>query len=113
MVTRLLLFLKQWNDLLILAPSALILFIIGDKFIRSIDPTAATIEMGVLSILNWNAFLLLVTGSLAYYLYQLWFGDYFEGDWTADLPPLHAALINVILWLSTFSVSSYILLRNL
>jgi hypothetical protein len=113
MVKRLLLILKQWNDLLILAPSALVLFIIGDKLIRSIDPTAATIEMGVLSILNWNVFLLLVTGSLAYYLYQLWFGDYFEGNWSSKLNPLQAALINVILWLSTLSLSAYILLRNL
>jgi hypothetical protein len=113
MVKRILLFLKQWNDLLILAPSALVLFILGDKLIRSIDPTAATIEMGVLSVLNWNAFLLLVTGSLAYYLYQLWFGDFFEGDWTSKLSPIQSALINVILWLSTLSVSSYILLRNL
>jgi hypothetical protein len=113
MVKRFLIFLKQWNDLLILAPTALILFILGDKLIRSIDPTAAVIEMGVLSILNWNAFLLLVSGSLAYYLYQLWFGDYFEGNWTSKLKPLHAALINLILWLSTFSICSYILLRNL
>jgi hypothetical protein len=113
MVKRILAFIKQWNDLLILAPSSLVLFIISDKLIRSIDPTAATIEMGVLSVLNWNAFLLLISGSLAYYLYTLWFGDFFEGNWTSKLKPLHAALINVILWLSTFSISSYILLRNL
>lgn len=113
MVRKIIAILKSWNDLLILAPSALVLFIIGERVIRTIDPTAATVEMGVLSILNWNAFILLVSGSLAYYLYQLWFGDYFEGNWTSKLKPLQAALINVLLWLSTFSISVYILLRNL
>lgn len=113
MVRRILRFLKDWNDLLILAPSALILFLVGDRLIKSMDPTAATLELGVLSVFNWNAFLLLVIGSVSYYLYKLWFGDYFEGNWTSKLKPLEAAVINIVLWLSTFCASAYILLRNL
>ena len=106
-------FVIKWNDLLILAPSALVIFLIGDRVIRALDPTAATLELGVLSVLNWNAFLLLVTGSISYYLYNLWFGDFFEDDWAYRLHPFQAAIINVILWLSTLLLSSYILLRNL
>lgn len=106
-------FIKEWNDLLILAPSALLLFIVGGQLIRALDPTAAVVELGVLSILNWNLFVLLLTSSVAYYIYKLSFGDYFEEHWAYGLAPIHAAIINVILWLSTFSISAYILLRNL
>jgi hypothetical protein len=113
MVKKLVKLLRDWNDLLILAPSALILFIVGGQFIRALDPTAAVVELGVLSILNWNLFLLLLASSVAYYIYKISFGDYFEERWAAALSPFQEALINVILWLSTFSISAYILLRNL
>lgn len=113
MVNKLIKLIKDWNDLLILAPSALILFILGGQFIRVLDPTAAVVELGVLSILNWNLFVLLLTSSVAYYIYKISFGDYFEEHWAYQLAPVHAAIINVILWLSTFSISAYILLRNL
>jgi len=113
MFKRFLLFLKQWNDLLILAPSALILFVVGGKIIRYIDPTASILELGVLSILNWNIFTLLIIGTASYYLYDLWFGDYFEGEWTDNLTPISASILNIILWLSTFSIATYVILRNL
>jgi len=105
--------LKDWHDLVILAPTALVLFIIGDKLIRSIDPTASTLELGVLSILNWNLFLLLLIGSVAYYLYNLWFSDYFSALWNEYLTPFQGAIINLALWLSTLWFSCYVLLRNL
>ena len=105
--------LKEWHDLVILVPTTLLLFIICDKLIRSIDPTASVLELGVLSLLNWNLFLLLLIGSVAYYLYNLWFSDYFTGTWKEYLTPFQGAIINVILWLSTLWLSCYVLLRNL
>lgn len=113
MVDKIKAFIREWSDLVILAPSALILFVLGSSVIRWIDPTASTLEMGVLSILNWNIFILLVTGCVSYYLYDLWFGDYFKKDWALQLSPLHGAVLSIILWLSTFSISAFILLRNL
>jgi hypothetical protein len=105
--------LKEWHDLVILAPSALILFVIGGELIRAIDPTASVVELGVLSILNWNLFLLLLIGSVSYYLYNLWFSDYFSGLWNEYLTPFQGAVINTVLWLSTLWLSYCVLLRNL
>lgn len=106
-------FIKTWSDLVILAPSAFILFIVGQGVIRLLDPTAATLELGVLSVLNWNIFLLLITGSLSYFLYDLWFGDFFKKGWEKDFTPIQAATISLILWVTTLLVSVFILLRNL
>jgi ABC-type bacteriocin/lantibiotic exporter with double-glycine peptidase domain len=105
--------LKDWHDLIILVPSALILFILGGVGIRLLDPTASVVELGVLSVLNWNLFLLLLIGSVAYYLYNLWFSDYFSALWNEYLTPFQGALINTVLWLSTLWLSCFVLLRNL
>jgi hypothetical protein len=106
-------FFVRWHDLIILAPSALILFIIGENFIHAIDPTASTLELGVLSVLNWNLFLLLLIGSASYYLYSLWFGDYFSNGWEYKLSPFQGAVLSFLLWITTLCVSCFVLLRNL
>ena len=110
---KLIKFLKEWHDLIILAPSALVIFVLGGAIIRYMDPTAAVVDLGVLSILNFNVFLLLVIGSLAYYLYDLWFGDYFKVGWDDNLTHLQTALISLFLWVVTLCVSAFVLLHNL
>lgn len=108
-------FIKKWSDVLIFLPSAFLLFVFNDKWIRYLDPTAASMSVEHLVVLNFNIFIAASIFSIAYFIYNLFFHDYFDKFWEEKLAdhPVACAVTHLILWLSTVIGIGFLLLRGL
>jgi hypothetical protein len=71
------------------------------------------VELGTLSVLIFNAVCLFAISSLAYFLYALWFKDFFTDAWWTKLTRWQATKAHLFLWITTLALSAYVLLRNL
>lgn len=103
----------EWSELAILAPVTLCVFLFGAFLIHLIDPTAAILDVGTLSILAFNILVCSAINGLAFFFYKINFSDHFSGDWTKDLSPWQAATLNAALWFGTLGLTCFVLLRNL
>lgn len=107
------LFVAKWSDVLVFIPIALFLFIFNGIWIRSIDQTASVLNVEFLSILNFNILVFGAVMSCAYFIYNLFFHDFFKKGWEERVGGSKAGIIHLILWLSTLAVSFGILTKNL
>lgn len=108
-------FIKKWSDVLILLPTTLLLFIFNEKWINYIDPTAASMSAEHLVVFNFNLFIAAAIFSIAYFIYNLFFHDFFNDGWEDKLAqnPVACAVIRLVLWLSTVIGVGFLLLRGL
>lgn len=109
-------FIKQWADVLILLPASFALLVFNDKWVKYLDPTAASMSAENLSVINFNIFVITVIFGIAYFLYNVFFHDFFDKGWEkAKLPdnPVAAAVIHLVLWLSTLAAVAFLVLRGI
>lgn len=106
----------KWYDALILVPAALILFIFNESWIRLIDQTAASMSLEFLGILNFNILIGAIIFVASYVIYNLYFHDFFDKGWEKKLAEpggVAAAIIHLILWLSTLIATAFFVLKSL
>jgi len=112
-------FVKKWSDVLIFLPVVLLTFIFNAQIMEHLDPTAPVMSVDFLSILNFNLVKFGAIFSCAYFVYNLFFHDFFGKGWEKKLSKnisnsLHvAALIHLVLWLSTLFAAYKILTEGL
>ena len=102
--------------MLILLPASLLLLIFNEKWMKYIDPTATTMGADSLSVINFNIFVVTVIFGIAYFLYNVFFHDFFDKGWEKEKLPNHpvaAAVIHLILWLSSLATVAFLILRNI
>lgn len=109
-------FIKRWADVLILLPATFALLVFNEAWINYLDPTASSMSVENLSVFNFNIFIAAGIFAISYFVYNLYFHDYFGKDWEKEkLPnnPVAAAVIHLVLWLSTLGTVLFLLLRNI
>lgn len=106
-------FILKWIDFLVVLPITLFLFLFHAKFIHALDETALTVSVENLSLLIFNILKFFVVTSAAYFIYNLFFHDFFKKDWHLGVGKNTAAVIHLILWISTLVFASIVLLSGL
>lgn len=104
---------REWSDIIILAPISFLLLVAAYFGLRYIDPTCAIMDMGVLQILFLNVLTYLTVNFLAYFTYKINFTDYFQKNWGFSLNPHYKLGANILLWTFQLATAAYILTRNL
>jgi hypothetical protein len=110
---KILSFVSKWSDVLALLPIALIVFLFNGSIIRALDPTASILSVEFLSILNFNIVVFASVMSGAYFIYNLFFHDFFKVNWEDKMSGVSAGAIHVILWLSSLAAAFKIITHNL
>lgn len=107
-------FIKKWSDIIIFVPSVILLFVFNQIWMGAIDPTAATLSPEFLSILNFNLVKFGFVFTCSYFVYNLYFHDFFAKGWENKIgSKTVVAAIHLILWFSTLFVSYKIILNGL
>lgn len=106
-------FIAQWSDILIFIPVALVVFIFNGRLIRSLDPTASIVNVEFLSILNFNILVFGCVSTAAYFIYNLFFHDYFNKGWEDRVGNVQAGITHLVLWITTLVLSYFIITHNL
>lgn len=107
-------FIKKYIDIFVVLPITFILFFNSYWLIRIIDPTAAVLDIGNISILLFNFLITVVLFCTSYFFYASYFSDIFKNGWEKSIKnPVIAYLISAGLWISTLIVCYFTLTRNL
>lgn len=106
-------FVAQWSDILIFIPIALLVFIFNGHLIRALDPTASIVNVEFLSILNFNILVYGCVATPAYFIYNLFFHDFFTKGWEEKVGPTQAGITHVVLWVTTLILSYFVITHNL
>lgn len=112
---KLLNFVKDWSDVLLLLPVALIAVLFNSVILRSFDATSdiLMLDPGFLALLMRNIVVWVIVSVASYYLAQTYFGfDVFKRGFFDKLTPFQSAIISIILWISTVIFTSFILLQD-
>lgn len=108
------LWIKDWSDLLILFPIMAIGFTFGKYWILWLDPTAQILDVGNLSVLNFNAMMLFGGSGCVFTLYKIYVGGaIFPKDWDKEMSSFQAMVVKVATLAGIAIFTAFFLTRNL
>lgn len=105
---------KDWSDLLIIAPIMLVGFLTAKFWIVKVDPTAQVLDVANLVILNFNTLCFFFWSGVTFVAYKIYVGgNIFEDGWKVGLTPIQVILIKIGTLVAMGLFAAYFLSRNL
>lgn len=104
---------RDWADGLVYAPFCLIAFLLSDKWIRSLDPTAQALSPETLSVLNFNVFLIFLISVIAAPVFRVWVrGKIFPKGWEHELTAYQVMKVKLTMLALILAVITFVITRS-